>query len=270
MEPLLTTEEVADYLRVDIVTVRRLVNRGDLTAYRIGSEYRFTRADLEDFVKRRRVFEGDTFSKEVFSNFSERARKALSLAQDESKQLKHYYIGTEHILLGIVGEGEGIGAQVLRIFDVDLNRARSEIVSILGRVQQPSPVIRKVKSFFIQGESAVVGEIGLTPRAKKVIQLAADEARLLGQHHIGTEHLLLGMIREGQGIAVGVLESQGVDLEKVRAKTLQMLHGSQTELSPEDAKPHLEEHGQTITCNRCGSLNADTSNFCNRCGYQLK
>ncbi len=277
MEPLLTTEEVADYLRVDIVTVRRLVNRGDLTAYRIGSEYRFTRADLEDFVKRQRVSVGNKPGKDAYKNFTDRtsrfndqARKALALAQQEARQLKHNFIGTEHILLGLVGEGEDIAGQVLTSFGVELNRARSEIVSILKRSQERSPGISKVKSFVIQGEGAVVEEIGLTGRAKKVIDLAADEARLLGHQFIGTEHLLLGIIREGDGLAVGVLESLGVVLEEVRTKTLQMLNNLQTETSPEDAKPHLEEHGQTITCSRCGSLNADTSNFCNRCGYQLK
>jgi ATP-dependent Clp protease ATP-binding subunit ClpC len=131
-------------------------------------------------------------------------------------------------------------------------------------------VISKVKSFVIQGEGAVKGEIGLTGRAKKVIHLACNEARLLGHQFIGTGHLLLGIIREGDGLAVGVLESLGVDLEEVRTKTLQMLNNLQTETSSEDAKPPLQEHGQTITCSRCGALNADTSNFCNRCGYQLK
>ncbi len=224
MEPLLTTEEVADYLRVDIVTVRRLVNRGDLASCRIGSEYRFTRADLEDFLKRRRVSEGDTTIKDAFKNFSERAREALSQAQYEARQLNHNYIGTEHILLGLVGEGEGIAAQVLSSFGVELDRTRIEILSTLRCGQQRSSVLSKVKSFVIQGESALVGEIGLTRRAKKVIELAVDEARLLDHHYIGTEHLLLGIIREGNGLAVGVLESLGVDLGKVRTKTLQVLN----------------------------------------------
>jgi excisionase family DNA binding protein len=277
MDPLLTTEEVADYLRVDIVTVRRLVNRGDLTAYRIGSEYRFIRADLEDFVKQQRVSVGKKPGKDAYKNFTdwtsrfnEQARKALALAQQEARQLKHNYIGTEHILLGLVGEGEDIAGQVLTSFGVELNRTRSEIVSILKRGQERSPVISKVKSFVIQAEGAVEGEISLTRRAKKVIELASDEARLLGHQFIGTGHMLLAIIREGDGLAVGVLESLGVDLEKLRAKTLQMLNNLQSETSPEDAKPPLQEHGQTITCSRCGALNAETSNFCNRCGYQLK
>src|SRR6266581_3308112 len=141
MEPLLTTEEVADYLRVDIVTVRRLVNRGDLASCRIGSEYRFTRADLEDFLKRRRVSEGDTTIKDAFKNFSERAREALSQAQYEARQLNHNYIGTEHILLGLVGEGEGIAAQVLSSFGVELDRTRIEILSTLRCGQQRSSVL---------------------------------------------------------------------------------------------------------------------------------
>jgi ATP-dependent Clp protease ATP-binding subunit ClpA len=141
-----------------------------------------------------------------FDKFTERARKVLSLAQEEAQRFQHNYIGTEHLLLGLVREGEGVAAKVLGSMGVELNRVRSSVEFIIGR-----------------GDQIVLGEIGLTPRAKKVIELAVDEARRLNQHYIGTEHLLLGLVREGEGIAAGVLQSLGVNLEKVRTHTLQVL-----------------------------------------------
>jgi len=144
-----------------------------------------------------------------FDKFTERARKVLSLAQEEAQCLKHNYIGTEHLLLGLVREGEGVAAKVLNNLGVDLKEARNTVGAIIGR-----------------GGRVVRGEIGLTPRAKKVIELAVDEARRLNHHYIGTEHLLLGLVREGEGIAAGVLESLGVDLKKVRAETLRVLGGN--------------------------------------------
>ena len=144
-----------------------------------------------------------------FDKFTERARKVLSLAQEEAQRLKHNYIGTEHLLLGLVREGEGVAAKVLSNLGVDLKEARNTVEAIIGR-----------------GNRVVLGEIGLTPRAKKVIELAVDEARRLNHHYIGTEHLLLGLVREGEGIAAGALESMGVDLEKVRAETLRVLGSS--------------------------------------------
>jgi ATP-dependent Clp protease ATP-binding subunit ClpA len=141
-----------------------------------------------------------------FDKFTERARKVLSLAQEEAQRFQHNYIGTEHLLLGLVREGEGVAAQVLGKLGVELNKVRGSVEFIIGR-----------------GDRIVLGEIGLTPRAKKVIELAVDEARHLNHHYIGTEHLLLGMVREGQGIAAGVLESLGVNLEKVRTQTIQVL-----------------------------------------------
>src|SRR5689334_1536015 len=113
MESLLTTEEIADFLRVDIVTVRRLVNRGELPAYRIGNEYRFTRVDLEEFIKRQRVSTGENARKGLFKNFTEQARKAMVLSVDEARRLEHNFVGTEHMLLGLVSEGEGVAAHVL-------------------------------------------------------------------------------------------------------------------------------------------------------------
>ena len=143
-----------------------------------------------------------------FDKFTERARKVLSLAQEEAQRFNHNYIGTEHLLLGLVREGEGVAAQVLATLGVDLNKVRQQVEFIIGR-----------------GDRIVLGEIGLTPRAKKVLELAVDEARRLNHHYVGTEHLLLGLVREGEGIAAGVLESLGVNLEKVRNTTVQILAG---------------------------------------------
>jgi ATP-dependent Clp protease ATP-binding subunit ClpC len=145
-----------------------------------------------------------------FDKFTERARRVLTLAQEEALRFNHNYIGTEHLLLGLVREGEGVAAKVLANLGVELNKVRSAVEFIIGR-----------------GDRAVMGEIGLTPRAKKVIELAVDEARRLGHHYIGTEHLLLGLVREGEGIAAGVLESLGVSLDKVRAEVTRILSQSQ-------------------------------------------
>ena len=144
-----------------------------------------------------------------FDKFTERARRVLTLAQEEAQRFNHNYIGTEHLLLGLVREGDGVAAKVLANLGVELNKVRSAVEFIIGR-----------------GDRAVMGEIGLTPRAKKVIELAVDEARRLNHHYIGTEHLLLGLVREGEGIAAGVLESLGVNLERVRAETTRILSQS--------------------------------------------
>ena len=141
-----------------------------------------------------------------FEKFSERARRVLSLAQEEAQRFNHNYIGTEHILLGLVRETEGVAARVLSNLGVELSKVRSAVEFIIGR-----------------GEKAVPGEIGLTPRAKKVIELAVDEARRLNHSYIGTEHLLIGLLREGEGVAAGVLESLGVTLEKIRSETNRVL-----------------------------------------------
>ena len=141
-----------------------------------------------------------------FEKFSERARRVLSLAQEEAQRFNHNYIGTEHILLGLVRESEGVAARVLANLGTELSKIRSAVEFIIGRGERPSP-----------------GEIGLTPRAKKVIELAVDEARRLNHHYIGTEHLLTGLMREGEGVAAGVLESLGVNLDRVRTETARIL-----------------------------------------------
>src|SRR5258708_26973383 len=140
--------------------------------------------------------------RDKFNRFTQRARKVLSLAQEEAQRFQHNYIGTEHILLGLIREGEGVGAKVLSNLGVDLQKARSAVEFMIGR-----------------GDRIVLGEIGLTPRAKKVIEYAVDEARRLNHHYIGTEHLLLGLLREGEGIAAGVLVSLGDNLAHERRQT---------------------------------------------------
>lgn len=146
---------------------------------------------------------------EQFEKFTDRARKVLTLAQEEAQRFNHNYIGTEHLLLGLVRENDGVAAKVLANMGVQLSKVRSAVEFIIGR-----------------GESMVTSELGLTPRAKKVLELAIDEARRLNHHYIGTEHLLLGLVREGEGIAAGVLESLGVNLERVRTQVMQIVSQS--------------------------------------------
>ncbi len=141
-----------------------------------------------------------------FERFSERARRVLTSAQEEAQSLNHSYIGTEHILLGLIREEEGVAAKVLNNLGISLPKVRSAVEFIVKR-----------------GEKAGTGEIGLTPRAKRVIELAIDAARNLGHNYIGTEHLLLGLLQEGEGIAAGVLESFGITLEQTRAEVVRVL-----------------------------------------------
>ncbi|MGN6674632.1 MAG: Clp protease N-terminal domain-containing protein, partial [Thermomicrobiales bacterium] len=168
-----------------------------------------------------------------FDKFTERARRVLTLAQEEAQRFNHNYIGTEHLLLGLVREGDGIAARVLNNLGVQLPKVRSAVEFIIGR-----------------GETMIMGEIGLTPRAKKVIELAVDEARRLNHHYIGTEHLLLGLVREGEGIAAGVLESLGVSLEKLRAQVIQVLssQGGYSQGGKQQTKtPYMDALGFDMT-----------------------
>jgi ATP-dependent Clp protease ATP-binding subunit ClpC len=141
-----------------------------------------------------------------FEKFSERARRVLTIAQEEARSLNHSYIGTEHILLGLVREEEGVAARVLVNLGIGLSKVRSAVEFIIGRGDKPG-----------------TGETGLTPRAKKVIELAIDEARQMGHNYIGTEHLLLGLLREGEGVASSVLDSFGITLERARAEVAHIL-----------------------------------------------
>jgi len=144
-----------------------------------------------------------------FEKFSERARRVLTLAQEEAQNLNHSYIDTEHILLGLVREEEGVAAKVLASLGVGLSKVRQAVEFVIGRSDKPG-----------------AGETGLTPRAKRVIELAIDEARHLGHSYIGTEHLLLGLLREGGGVAADILDSLGITLERVRAESVRVLNES--------------------------------------------
>ncbi|MCK4963926.1 MAG: AAA family ATPase, partial [Dehalococcoidia bacterium] len=169
-----------------------------------------------------------------FEKFTERARKVLSLSQEEAQRFNHNYIGTEHILLGLLREGEGVAAKVLASLDVELDKVRSAVEYIIGR-----------------GERGVSGEMGLTPRAKRVIELAVDEARRLNHNYIGTEHLLLGLLREEEGVAAGVLESLGISLDKVRTETVRLLNQSMpqahTGIRHASRTPTLDQIGVDLT-----------------------
>ena len=175
-----------------------------------------------------------------FDKFTERARKVLALAQEEARRFNHNYIGTEHILLGLVREEEGMAAKVLSNLGIGLNKVRAAVEFIIGR-----------------GEGSTQNEVGLTPRAKRVIELAVDEARLLGHQYIGTEHILLGLLREGEGVASGVLESLGVSVERVHSELNRTLSQSTQHSGPRPATktPTLDQLGIDLTAAaRAGKL----------------
>ena len=142
----------------------------------------------------------------MFERFTEKAIKVIMLAQEEARRLGHNFVGTEQILLGLIGEGTGVAAKVLKSLGVNLKDSRIEVEKIIGR-----------------GSGFVAVEIPFTPRAKRVLELSLEEARQLGHNYIGTEHLLLGLIREGEGVAARVLENLGIDLTKVRTQVIRML-----------------------------------------------
>jgi ATP-dependent Clp protease ATP-binding subunit ClpC len=142
----------------------------------------------------------------LFERFTERARQVVVLAQDEARALKHNYIGTEHILLGLLREEEGLAARVLESLDITVEEVRAQVARIVG-----------------QGDEVTTGQIPFTPRAKKVLELALREALSLGHNYIGTEHILLGMVRQNEGIASAVLLACGADGEKVRNETIRQL-----------------------------------------------
>ena len=144
----------------------------------------------------------------MFERFTDRARRVVVLAQEEARLLNHNYIGTEHILLGLISEGEGVAAKALESLGVSLDSVRSQVEEIIGT-----------------GSSSPQGHIPFTPRAKKVLELSLREALQLGHNYIGTEHILLGLIREGEGVAAQVLQKLGADLGRVRQQVIQLLSG---------------------------------------------
>jgi len=147
----------------------------------------------------------DSGGMEGFGKFTDRARKVLTYAQDEAQRFNHNYIGTEHILLGLVREGDSTAARVLESMGVELVKVRTAVEFLIGH-----------------GDLPVVGEVGLTPHGKRVIELAIDEARRLDHHYLGTEHLLLGLVRVDEGLAAGVLESVGVTIDRTRARIVSL------------------------------------------------
>jgi len=151
----------------------------------------------------------------MFERFTDRARQVVVLAQEEARRLDHDYIGTEHILLGLIREGEGVAAKALESLGISLEAVREQVEEIIGRGQQAGPA-----------------HIPVTPRVKKVLELSLREALQLGHHYIGTEHILLGVIREGEGPAAQVLINLGGDLDRVRQQVIEVLHGQQGENAP--------------------------------------
>jgi len=145
----------------------------------------------------------------MFERFTDRARRVVVLAQEEALGLNHNYIGTEHILLGLIREREGVAAKALESLGISLEAVRAQVEEIIG-----------------QGQSAPTGHIPFTPRAKKVLELSLREALQLGHNYIGTEHILLGLIREGEGVAAQVLVKLGADLSRVRQQVIQVLSGA--------------------------------------------
>nr|YP_009315220.1 Clp protease ATP binding subunit [Titanophycus setchellii]SCW23675.1 Clp protease ATP binding subunit [Titanophycus setchellii] len=173
----------------------------------------------------------------MFERFTEKAIKVIMLAQEEARRLGHNFVGTEQILLGLIGEGTGIAAQVLKSMNVNLKDARIEVEKIIGR-----------------GSGFVAVEIPFTPRAKRVLELSLEEARQLGHNYIGTEHLLMGLVREGEGVAARVLENLAVDVSSIRTEVIQML-GDNAEANANGTNnvqtrsktPTLEEFGSNLT-----------------------
>ena len=148
----------------------------------------------------------------MFERFTDRARRVVVLAQEEARMLNHNYIGTEHLLLGLIHEGTGVAAKALESLGVSLEAVRAQVEAIIG-----------------QGQEAPSGHIPFTPRAKKVLELSLRESRQLGHDYIGTEHILLGLLREGEGVAAQVLARLGADLNRVRQQVIELLHGRRDE-----------------------------------------
>ncbi len=159
----------------------------------------------------------------MFERFTDRARRVVVLAQEEARSLDHNWIGTEHILLGLMREGDGVAAKTLESLGISLDAVRQQVEEIIGRGQQPPS-----------------GHIPFTPRTKKVLELALRESLQLGHNYIGTEHILLGLIREGDGVAAQVLVTLGADLNRVRQQAIQLLHGHSAE-EPAPTRPAERE-----------------------------
>jgi ATP-dependent Clp protease ATP-binding subunit ClpC len=178
----------------------------------------------------------------MFERFTDRARRVVVLAQEEARMLDHNYIGTEHLLLGLVHEGEGVAALALTGMGIQLEAVRGEVERIIG-----------------QGQATSAGHIPFTPRAKKVLELSLREALQLGHNYIGTEHILLGLVREGEGVAAQVLQKLGADLNRVRQAVIRLLGEKGQGPSP---GPGEEMEGEgALTGPRCPRCSADLAVF---------
>jgi ATP-dependent Clp protease ATP-binding subunit ClpC len=208
----------------------------------------------------------------VFERFTDRARRVVVFAQEEARLLNHNYIGTEHLLLGLLREGDGVAAKALESLGISLDEVRGQVENIIG-----------------QGATAPTGHIPFTPRAKKVLELSLREALQLSHNYIGTEHILLGLAREGQGVAAQVLVKQGATLDAVRSAVLKLLEGYEGQVAQPEAVPATEPK-QWPVCPRCrlplaetvgyrvmdiprasgeGESRAVAFAFCQRCGTWL-
>lgn len=294
----LSLEEVAYILSLDRTTVAKYLREGTIAGFQIGREWLVPEEELRRYVKglaqgmrtpvstdpvtvrgllervredmplvgsRRKRAEPAMSLQDRFNKFTERARHAMALAQEEAISLGHHYIGTEHLLLGLAREEEGVAAIILTRLGADQARLRSAVEFIVKR-----------------GEATPVGEVGFTPRSKKAIELAVDEARRLGHQYLGTEHLLLGLLREEDGIGADILESLGITLQKARVEMLQVLqHGRPTRGEPDDRAPDpappvppeaaslVGDAEEATICAVCGAQVPRYFRYCFNCGIAL-
>ncbi len=193
----------------------------------------------------------------MFERFTDRARRVVVLAQEEARMLRHDYIGTEHILLGLIHEGEGVAAIALDKLDISLGAVQEQVEEIVG-----------------PGHAAPTGHIPFTPRAKKVLELSLREALQLGHNYIGTEHILLGLIREGEGVAAQVLTALGANLDRVRETVIQLLSGSTGgtgETMPEERPPEdpLRELAEGAIPYQAGMRGPKNQPICPSCRKSL-
>ncbi|MGB2694241.1 MAG: Clp protease N-terminal domain-containing protein [Dehalococcoidia bacterium] len=210
-------EWVAQQLGIDKNAVYRYLDEGTLPGLRLGRKWLISESTLAEFLKRaereqteRRISESRKRSR--FDKFTERASRALELAREEALELGHDHVGTEHMLLGLLKVDDGVAARVLRNLGVASDDLRSQVESLIGR-----------------GDAPYSGDIALTPRAKKTLELAVKEARSLKHHYVGTEHILLGLMRAGEGIAFDLLTKQGLTPERVESEVKTLLSEARKE-----------------------------------------
>eukprot|EP00746_Dinoflagellata_sp_MGD_P156591 gnl/MRDRNA2_/MRDRNA2_85895_c0_seq1.p1 gnl/MRDRNA2_/MRDRNA2_85895_c0~~gnl/MRDRNA2_/MRDRNA2_85895_c0_seq1.p1 ORF type:complete len:905 (+),score=71.72 gnl/MRDRNA2_/MRDRNA2_85895_c0_seq1:89-2803(+) len=207
----------------------------------IHAQYNIVKSLGSNYEKSNKILSSEILC--MFERFTEKAIKVVMLAQEEARRLGHNFVGTEQILLGLIGESTGIAAKVLKTLGISLKDTRLEVEKIIGR-----------------GSGFVAVEIPFTPRAKRVLELSLEEARQLGHNYIGTEHILLGLVREGEGVAGRVLETLGADIAEIRSQVVRMVGESQDvvgagvggQSSSSSKTPTLEEYGTDLTANALG------------------